>query len=164
MTEKKTVMVALMAGLELEREGITFYSGAAKGLEDERGRATLEFLAKEEDRHLRFIEGLAESLGKGRELPKGPKRLKKPKVFPSEIKGGVGRKDRAVLEEARGVELRSIEFYEKCLAKVEGPERSAIEALIEAEKGHLEWVEFMRDCVAVHGYWCDMREYFSLDG
>ncbi|MBI4344826.1 MAG: ferritin family protein [Euryarchaeota archaeon] len=160
----KKVMEALRAGLELEREGIEFYSGAAKGLEDERGRATLGFLAKEEERHLRFIEGLVEALGAGQMLPKGPRRLKKPKIFPREIKGGVGRKDRAVLEEARGVELRSIEFYERCLAKVEGPERSAIEALIEAEKGHLEWVEFMRDCVAVHGYWCDMGEYFSLDG
>ena len=63
-----------------------------------------------------------------------------------------------ILREARRAELRSIEFYEKCLAEVGKPECKAIEVLIAAEKRHLKWVEFMRDYVLTHGRWYEMKK------
>lgn len=148
MGDKRALTEALGVGKELELEGIKFYSEAAKGLEDEKGKGILEFLAREEEGHLSFIVGLeAAAVAAGmvpgqeeEEYPRFVEWLGKPGLSPKGMKDSPMRKDLAILKEARRAEVRSIEV------------------LIAAEKRHLKWVEFMRDYVLTHGCWYEMKK------
>lgn len=159
----------LRAGIEIEKEGIEFYSKAAKNTKDPEGKRTLEYLAKEEREHLKFIEDLVESLEMKGDLPEViEKYLRRPKVFPEEkefsmrIKARSG--DKEILKEAKKVEERSISFYREASDKVEGEDKRIFEILEGEEKKHMEWIEFMENAMEVHGYWYGLDKYFAFEG
>lgn len=158
---------SLEKGKEIESQGIKFYTDAANSIEDPNGKSTLSFLASEEERHLGFIRKLINSVSKGADISQmiqknGPVIFPQKEEFQKRIAAGDG--DKRVLEEAIFVEERSIEFYSDCLSGTSGAERSIFKALVEEEKRHRAWLDFMKEGMDVHGYWYGLEDYFALDG
>jgi rubrerythrin len=164
---------ALEAGMEMEKRGEAFYSKAAGEVENPHGKLTLNFLAGEERQHYRFLEALLESVKKGLRpeappLPKRP-RLKREEILEAMrqmgVKARAARRDREIVGEAMKVEEKSIEFYEGFLGEAgDAKSREIFKELVEEERRHLEWLEFIRDALEVHGYWYDLESYFALEG
>jgi len=167
------VVKALRAGMDIEKKGEAFYSKAAGMVENPHGQLTLNFLAREEREHYKFLEGLLASIKKGRvpgrsALPKRPG-LKKEEIFENMrrmgVKGSVPKGNKEIIEEAMKVEQKSVEFYEGFLSEAnDAGNRKIFRTMAEEEKKHLEWLEFIRDALEVHGYWYDLEGYFALEG
>lgn len=159
--------------MEIEKKGEAFYSKASEEVENPHGKLTLRFLAREERRHYKYLEALFRKVKKGlrQEVPPLPRRpkLKREEILETMKRMGVKaravKKDREIVNEAMRVEEKSIEFYEGFLGRVKDAEsREIFKELIEEEKHHLEWLEFIRDALEVHGYWYDLESYFALEG
>jgi len=166
MGDLEVILGALKEGAEIEKKGIKFYKEAAKRVVDKNGKATLEYLAKEEARHLKFIKDLERSLeSRGRDKERVLEGFKHPHIFPEKeeyLKGVHTQGDRKVLEEAKTVEERSIAFYQGFLERVEGEEyKKVFQALVAEEESHLEWVNFMMDGLEVYGYWYGLEDYMA---
>ncbi len=158
---------SLEKGREIELQGMKFYTDAANSVEDKKGKSTLLFLAKEEERHLGFIRELIDSVKKGADISpiirkNGPTVFPQKEEFEKGIAAGDG--DRRVLEEAIKVEERSIEFYSDCLSRVDGPGKDIFKTLLGEEEKHKAWLDFMKEGMDVHGYWYGVEDYFALDG
>jgi rubrerythrin len=168
--EVNKVLTALKTGIELESYGLKFYTKAASEVKDPKGRQTLQFLANEEKDHLKFFKDLRESFLKGGQdstkniiqLHYGSNRSK---VFPEmeeyleEIKDSRG--DEKILEEAEGIEKRSISFYKSSAGEVLNPDYQEIfKVLIREEEGHLKLIWQMSDYMKLHGVWSGLEEYF----
>ncbi|NOZ77012.1 MAG: ferritin family protein [Euryarchaeota archaeon] len=166
MGDLEIVLGALREGARIEEEGMRFYKEAAGKVEDINGKATLEYLAKEEARHRRFIEDLESSLRAGKPeavtIIEGPEH---PRIFPEKQEYPEGVKtegDLEVLEEAKKVEERSIAFYQGFAGRVREEEyRKVFEALVREEESHLEWIHFMMDGLKVYGYWYGLEDYMA---
>lgn len=167
------IVRALRAGMNIEKKGEAFYSKAAGKVENPHGQLTLNFLAREEREHYKFLEGLAASIKKGR-TPEGfalPKHagLKKEEILETmrrmEVKGRVPKGSKEIIDEAVKVEKKSIELYEGFLSETKNEDnRKIFRTMAEEEKKHLEWLEFIRDALEIHGYWYDLESYFALEG
>jgi len=159
----------LKTGITIEEDGIKFYSNAAEKTQDPAGKRTLEFLAKEEKRHKEFLESLLKSV-EDKENPEKiiEKHIGKPKIFPKEEefseKIKAGRQDKEILEEAKKVEERSINYYAGLSNKVGEKEKKIFEILVGEERKHKEWIEYMEEALEIHGYWQGVEKYFELEG
>lgn len=166
------VVKALKAGLELEKKGESFYSEAAEKVKNPHGKLTLKFLAREEKEHYKFLQGLLDSAEKGGPrgragLPKHP-RLKKDEILEKMrrmgVKGEAPEGNKEIIEKAMTIEKKSIEFYEGCSSNANANDRKIFKTLVEEERKHLEWLEFVYEALEVHGYWYDLESYFALEG
>jgi rubrerythrin len=168
--DTETVLSVLKKGMELESFGIKFFTDAAEEVTDPRGRQTLKFLASEEREHLKFIKDLKKSFedkenDKTKSIIKTLAEKSHIKVFPAvdeyleKVKIGSG--DQKILEEAEGIEKRSIEFYKGALMEMEnGNSKDAFNILIKEEEGHLKLIEQMQDYMTLHGVWSGLDDYF----
>lgn len=161
------LLECLEKGKEIEQEGIKFYTDAADSIEDPKGKSTLKFLAKEEGRHLEYINELIDSISDGGDISQIIQK-KIPEIFPKKEdfreQISVDKGDKKILEEAMKVEERSIEFYTECRGRVNSSEKEIFEILIKEEEKHKAWLDYMKDGMDVHGHWYDLGEYFSFDG
>jgi len=165
--ERGKALKALSAGMELEKRGIEFYSGAAEKVESAEGRQTLRFLANEEKEHLKLIKELKKSLEEKRAEEHAMEHWRESRgsrIFPELesylTKVKAGREDRAILEEAAEIERRSIKFYEKA-GRDAKRYREVFTTLVREEKGHLQLVEQMMSYMVLHGYWAGLEDYFA---
>jgi len=168
--EHEIMLEALEAGKRIEEEGIEFYTSAAKEIGDKVGRQNLEFLAREEGRHLKLISRILDRFNdeKIEDLVEEHER-QSPDIFPEKVERGqrveVGEVDRRIIGQAKEVEKRSIEFYENYAKELESERYLPVfEALIGEEKDHLRWLEFIEEGVSVHGYWLGLERTFGLEG
>jgi rubrerythrin len=164
------VISVLNSGLELESNGLKFFSRAAQKVKDPKGRQTLRYLANEEKAHLKFIRDLKASLEKMDvarviTIVKSHRSSMDLKVFPEledfleTVKETRG--DDRILEEAEEIETRSIRFYEESLkGTVNKDYQEIFKALIKEEEGHLKLVQQMSDYMKLHGVWSGLEEYF----
>jgi len=73
--------------------------------------------------------------------------------------------DKRILDEAKEVERKSIKFYQDAGTRVKDAEYKKIfELLVDEEKKHLKWLEFLSDYMNVQEYWLGTESYFSLEG
>jgi rubrerythrin len=166
------VQAILETGMEIEKAGIRFYSDAEKAVEDPKGRKTLRFLVKEEKRHLQFLRDLAASLKETKAkglpttelfvLPDPPKIFPEKGAYQEKVKASEG--DRAILEEAKKVEERSVAYYTDCRERAGEEYREVFSTLVHAEEEHFAWIRYLASALDVHGHWLDLGEEFSLDG
>jgi len=56
----------LNIGIRVEAEGVKFYSDAARLVENQEGKAALDFLSREEEKHKKFLEEVKSSLKKSK--------------------------------------------------------------------------------------------------
>jgi rubrerythrin len=166
MGDLEVTLGALKEGAEIEKAGIRFYKEAAGRVEDRNGKATMEYLAKEEGHHYKFIKDLESSLDDGKASTAAIiEGFKHPRIFPEKeeyLKGVQTQGDRQVLEEAKRIEERSIAFYQGFLERVRGEDYKRIfETLVREEESHLEWIHFMMDGLEVYGYWYGLEDYMA---
>lgn len=161
------LLECLEKGRDIEKAGIKFYTDASHSIEDPKGKSTLLFLAKEERRHLGYIQELVDSMNESSDfeaiVKKGlPEIFPQKEEFKEKIAAGTG--DKKILEEAMGIEERSIEFYSDCQNRVGADEKEIFETLVKEEEKHKAWLDYMKDGMDVHGYWYGLGEYFAFDG
>lgn len=169
--EAQRVLEALNSGLELESAGLKFYSKALEEVSDPRGRQTLRYLADEEKEHLKFIKTLKSSCEKNKEpgvkgIVKARKIAQESKVFPQlekfveAVKSERG--DKRILEEAEGIEKRSITFYKDMAKEIKNKDyKEVFNLLIREEESHLMLVRQMADYMVLHGVWAGLEDYFA---
>lgn len=161
------LLKSLKKGKEIESAGMKFYNDVANSIIDPKGKSTLLFLAREEGRHMKFMQELIDSITKGEDISKMVSEIS-PVIFPQkeEFEKGIAasKSDKKIIEEAIGVEERSIEFYSYCLGKTHKAEKSIFRTLVKEEKKHKAWLDFMKEGMEVHGYWYGIEDYFALDG
>ena len=133
--------------MEMERNGLAYYTGIAKNADDEQAGAIFDYLASSEKRHLKTFRKLWGNASKKKppESYKGEYRqyvraLIKDSVFPSPASA----KSRAA-RSGPGTALRtgikaekdSILFYAEMLDLVEPPDKKAVNRILAEEKRHL---------------------------
>lgn len=170
MDELAFVAKSLQTAIELEEEGIKFYSDSASKISDDNGIAILTFLADEEKRHMEFFASLLSSVKSRKALGSIEDKLeelKKPRIFPPALeyeRSETVPLDREIIRKAMEIENKSIDFYSECESGIEGEEaREAFYVILNEEKSHLEWLKFLDESLEVHGYWSGLEGHFSLD-
>ena len=127
--------------MDLENRSRTYYLGKASYTGTTEGRRLFEFLAREELRHLKALEGLKEQLA-GSALKWGEAGTKvKPDIFrPFDAKKIEEIPiPESILDAAINVERESIEFYTKFSAKIGTDDgRKFFAKLADFEKSHFD--------------------------
>jgi rubrerythrin len=133
--------------VQMERNGLSFYSQVARQTRDEATKAVYEYLAASEKRHLKKFKALLGHTAKSSppESYRGEYRnyliaLLKDKVFPSSAvaRSRASRSSaRAALSTGIKAEKDSILFYSGLLDLIPAHERTAVEKVLAEEKRHL---------------------------
>ncbi len=163
------IIECINKGIEIEKKGFNFYYNASKKVRSRKAKETLEFLAKEEQRHRKFLEDIKEELiNKGSVDVESKAKILEERVFPErfEEKISTTEDDKMILKEAELLEKNSIEFYKKCKNEFKGVKdaEEVFNLLIKFEKEHLNWIIFIKESAELHGYWLGLDDYFSFDG
>ena len=129
---------------KIERDGVNFYRKFSESVKDASTKETLEFLIKEEDRHIRTFEALLFGLIDTREDTTEEEDLLegidygifRPYNDSKELESLLSEPSRAI-KLAVILEGRSIDFYESCKQAVSSPQtKKEIAKIIEEEKRH----------------------------
>jgi rubrerythrin len=164
------VLKALETAIQIEKDGLAFYTEAAKQTEDPKGKRMFQTLARDEAAHQELFETTRESLLQEggwlrteQILTISPSRSVRAPVFPTgdQIKE-VEIPERQLDALRRGIEAEraSIQFYSEQRDKVEDPDAKAMYAyLIEQEEGHRTILQGEYDYLTNTGFWFDVREF-----
>ncbi|MCR4407656.1 MAG: ferritin family protein [Anaerolineae bacterium] len=161
---------AIETAIQIEKDGLEFYTTAAGQTTDPSGKKMFQSLARDEAVHLKLFEAVRESLLKdGTWLSPeqvaaiGPQRLARPPVFPTkeEIKAvQVPERELAALQRGIQAEEDSISFYSGARDKTDDPDGKALYSyLIEQEEGHRTILQGEYDYLTNTGFWFDIREF-----
>lgn len=134
-------------GVQIEVNGMDFYSDAAKNISDAKVKDTFNFLAGEERRHIEVFRKLLETVESYEPRESYPEEyfqymnaLASNHVFTQKGKGREIAKavkdERQALDMAMGFENDSMLFYEAMKKIVNTAEHPLLEELIRQEKGH----------------------------
>jgi rubrerythrin len=170
------VLKAIETAIQIEEDGLAFYTKAAKQTDDPNGKRMFQTLARDEAAHLRLFEDTREAL-----LEKGtwlspeqvaaisPGEFARRPIFPAgdEIKTAL-RSGQAEMPEhelaalQRGIQAEkdSIAFYTQEMEKTDDPDAKAMYAyLIEQEEGHRTILQGEYDYLNRTGFWFDVQEF-----
>jgi rubrerythrin len=165
---------AIETALQIERDGLEFYTQAAKQTSDPRGKRMFQSLARDEAAHLKLFKSVHDSLQeKGTYLSReevaaaSPGEFARPPIFPTgeELQAAeVPERELAALQRGLEAEKASIQFYSEAREAAEDPNaRSMYDYLIEQEEGHRTILQGEYDYLAQTGFWFDVQE-FTLEG
>jgi rubrerythrin len=164
------VLQAIETAIQIERDGLDFYTQAAKQTDDPKGKRMFQTLANDERAHLELFENAREALLSRAEwlTPEqvgaiSPKTPFRQPVFPTAeaIKTAeVPTRQLAVLERGIQAEEDSIRFYSEQMERMDDPNAKAMYAyLIEQEEGHRMILQGEYDYLAGTGFWFDTQEF-----
>jgi rubrerythrin len=170
MKPSAEALQAIETAIQIEKDGLEFYTEAAKQTADPSGKKMFQSLARDEAAHLKLFETVRESLSKEGNWPSpeevaaiGPKQRAHPPIFPTgdEVKSvEVPQRELAVLQRGIQAEEDSISFYSEARDKTADPDGKALYAyLIEQEKGHRTILQGEYDYLTNTGFWFDIREF-----
>ena len=178
MKPSPEVLKAIETAIQIERDGLAFYSEAAKQTDDPNGKKMFQSLARDEAAHLKLFEDARQSLlERGNWLSPeevaaiSPKRLDRPPIFPmgDEIKAiEIPQRELTALQRGLQAEKDSITFYSQEVEKTDDPDGKAMYAyLIEQEEGHpFDFAQDRRtilqgeyDYLTRTGFWFDIQEF-----
>jgi rubrerythrin len=176
MKPSATALKAVETAIQIEKDGLAFYTEAARQTDDPNGKKMFQSLAKDEAAHLKLFEDARQAL-----LERGnwlspeevaavspPKRGKfdRPPIFPTgdEIKSGeISERELSALQRGIEAEKASIAFYSQERDKADDPDGRAMYAyLVEQEEGHRTILQGEYDYLNRTGFWFDIQE-FSLE-
>lgn len=168
--KSNAALKAIETAIQIEKDGLAFYTEAAKQTDDPNGKKMFQTLARDEAAHLRLFKDARESLlERGNWLPLeevtaiSPKRLDRPPVFPTgdEIKATeISKRELAALRRGIQAEEDSIAFYSQEMEKTDDPDGKAMYAyLIEQEEGHRTILQGEYDYLNRTGFWFDIQEF-----
>ena len=165
----KIVILALQRAISTEAVGHEFYRKAAAMVADEKGKAVLMQLAKEENQHMAVLSALLDSAAKkGKWLTYeeactlGEPLLDEIPVFTEEIgkKLSPDTTERKILKTAMDVEEEAEKFYKNLAEQTDdNAGRSTLKRLAEMEKQHYNILKWEYDSVTASGFWCDIMEF-----
>ncbi|UCC63163.1 MAG: ferritin family protein, partial [Anaerolineae bacterium] len=138
---------AIETAIQIEKDGLAFYSEATRQTDDPNGKKMFQTLARDEAAHLKLFEQAHESLLKeGQWLSSeqvaaiSPKRLDRPPIFPTDDEielVEIPERELTALQRGLQAEKDSIAFYSQEMEKADDPEAKAMYAyLVEQEEGH----------------------------
>jgi len=170
MKPSPDVLKAIETAIQIEKDGLAFYTEAAKQTDDPNGKKMFQTLARDEAAHLKLFEEAHESLLKeGHWLSPeqvaaiSPKRLERPPIFPTgdEIKAvEIPERELAALQRGIQAEKDSIAFYSQEMGKAHDPDGKAMYAyLVEQEEGHYTILQGEYDYLNRTGFWFDIQEF-----
>lgn len=161
---------AIETAIQIEKDGLEFYTEAAQQTANSSGKKMFQSLARDEAAHLKLFEAIRESLLKdGNWLSPeqvaaiGPKRPAHPLIFPSSDESkAVELPERELAALRRGIQAEedSIAFYSEQRDKTNDPNtKSTYFYLIEQEEGHRTILQGEYDYLTNTGFWFDIREF-----
>jgi rubrerythrin len=164
------VLKAIETAIQIEKDGLAFYTKAARQTEDPNGKKMFQSLARDELAHLRLFEDARQALlERGNWLSPeevaaiSPKKLDRPPIFPrgDEVKEAeIPERELAALRQGIQAEEASIAFYSEQVKEVEDPDARAMYAyLIEQEEGHRTILQGEYDFLTQTGFWFDIQEF-----
>lgn len=161
---------AIETAIQIEKDGLAFYTEAARQTSDPNGKKMFQSLARDEAAHLKLFETVRESLPKdGHWLSPeqvaaiSPGEFNHPPIFPTgeEIRSAkTPERELAVLQRGLQAEKDSIAFYSQQRDKADDPDAKAMYAyLIEQEEGHRTILQGEYDYLTRTGFWFDVQEF-----
>ena len=170
MKSSTTALKAIETAIQIEKDGLAFYTEAAKQTNDPNGKKMFKSLARDEAGHLKLFETVRESLlkeghwlspeqvaaisqGEFNHLP----------VFPTgeETKAAkIPQRELTALRRGIQAEKDSIAFYTQERDKTDDPDAKTMYAyLIEQEEGHHTILQGEYDYLTRTGFWFDVQEF-----
>jgi len=175
------VLKAIETAIQIEKDGLAFYSEAARQTDDSNGKKMFKSLARDEATHLKLFEDARQALlERGNWLSSeevaaiSPGELERSPIFPTgeEIKATlrprsgqaeVPKRELDALQRGLQAEKDSIAFYSQQRDKTDDPDGKAMYAyLVEQEEGHRTILQGEYDYLTRTGFWFDFQE-FSLE-
>lgn len=161
--QAKTALDALKTAILAEMQGLELYRSAAERTSDPDAKKMFGILAKEEAEHDAMLRQQFQSLMSER------KWLPPPDLDPNDGFAGLvadeswrkslefGSMELSVVSIGVGLEARAIAFYQKAADMTEDPEgRKVFEWLVEWERGHLKWLQWLEDDLKTR-FWSDQN-------
>jgi len=161
---------AIETAVQIEKDGLAFYTEAAKQTADPNGKKMFQTLARDEAAHLKLFETVRESLLKeGHWL--SPEQVaaisrgefEHPPVFQTgdETEAAqIPERELAALRRGIQAEEDSIAFYSQQMDKTDDPDGKAMYAyLVEQEEGHRIILQGEYDYLNRTGFWFDIQEF-----
>lgn len=170
MKPTSDALKAIETAIQIEKDGLAFYTEAAKQISDPNGKKMFQSLARDEAAHLRLFETVRESLPKEGHWP-SPEQVAAisqgtfdhPPIFPrgEETKAAeVPERELTALRRGIQAEEDSIAFYSQQRDKTDDPDGKAMYAyLIEQEEGHRTILQGEYDYLTRTGFWFDVQEF-----
>ena len=169
MEEDYNLLDALKTGIDLEKESIDLYSDAQKKIKEKDGKEMLEFLLREEKKHLELLTNEAKSLEESGKLSlDGLSRislfkLKKKEVLPNKNefnkKNYESRTEFQILQKGIEIEQKGIKFFNGLIEKTKDEEtKKFFERLRQEEVKHLRLLNMEMDSIAHMGEWAYLQE------
>ena len=170
MEPTSEVLQAIETAIQIERDGLDFYTQAAAQTDDPKGKRMFQTLARDERAHLELFENAREMLLDRAEwlTPEqvetiSPKTVFRQPIFPTSQAvqaADVPARELAVLERGIQAEEDSIRFYTEQIELVDDPNAKAMYAyLVEQEEGHRMILQGEYDYLAGTGFWFDTQEF-----
>jgi rubrerythrin len=166
-----SVAGAIKMAIQLEKDGMKFFTEAATKTQSESGKRIFSTLAKEEAIHLETFQKMfdsIESIQDWQELVKNIPLERKVPIFEEResvdkaVKPAAGELD--ALRTAMDHERMSIDFFEREAAQTTDPVvKQVFEFVREQEIFHYDLLQAEYDSVAGTGFWFDVPE-FRMDG
>jgi rubrerythrin len=164
------VLKAIETAIQIEKEGLAFYTEAARQTSDPNGKKMFKTLARDEAGHLKLFDGARQALlERGNWLSPeqvaaiSPGEFDHPSIFPAgdESKAvEVPERELAALQRGLQAEEASIAFYSQEMAKTDDPDGKAMYAyLVEQEEGHRTILQGEYDYLTRTGFWFDIQEF-----
>jgi rubrerythrin len=170
------VLEAIETAVQIEREGLQFYTEAARQIDDPKGRQMFQTLARDEKAHLELFENAREALLNQGIWPTSeevaaisPGELTHPAIFPpvDKVKDGeveIPERHLAALRRGIQAENASIAFYSQQMERMDDPDGKAMYAyLLSQEEAHRKILESEYDYLTGTGFWFGVQE-FNLEG
>ena len=170
MNQSQAVLKAIDTAIQIEKDGLAFYTAAARQTIEPKGKRMFQTLAQDEAVHLRLFEKTRKSLleESGWLSPEqvatiSPRKPIRQPVFPTgdeAEKAGVPESQLAALRRGIQAEEESIAFYSEQMDRADHPDAKAMYAyLIEQEEGHRTILQGEYDSLTNTGFWFDVREF-----
>ena len=170
MKPSAATLKAIETAIQIEKDGLAFYTEVAKQTGDPNGKKMFQTLARDEAAHLKLFEDARQALlERGNWLSSeevaaiSPGEFDRPPIFPTgdEIKAAeIPERELAVLRQGIKAEEASIAFYSQEMEKTDDPDGKAMYAyLVEQEEGHRTILQGEYDYLTRTGFWFDVQEF-----
>jgi rubrerythrin len=157
------VLKAIETAVQIEKDGLAFYTEAARQTDDPRGKRMFQSLAKEEAAHLQLFEDAHGALLARGNWPSpeevaaiSPGEFDRPPIFPAEDelrRAKVPEHELAALQRGIQAEEDAIAFYSEQMRETGDPNAKAMYAyLIEQEETHRKILQMEHDYLARSGF------------
>lgn len=170
MKPNTTTLKAIETAIQIEKDGLAFYSEVAKQISDPSGKKMFQSLARDEAAHLKLFEDARQVLlERGNWLSPeqvaviSPGEFNHSPVFPKGDQAKaieIPKRELDALQRGIQAEEASIAFYSQEMDKTDDADGKAMYAyLVQQEEGHRTILQGEYDYLTRTGFWFDVQEF-----